>query len=342
MSTLPEVRTITVELTHRCHRHCAFCYVTGRTEHDSPSKDELPVEVIGPAIASLVQATGCRQLQLSGGEPLLRRDLLPIIDAFRTTGASISMITDAAHLDADMARALAERKVAPIQPTLLSGDEVIHDQLRGAGAFRATTRAIATAVAAGIDVVVCMVLTKLNWQEAQRVAELSFALGARRLVLSRFCPAGAAGPAFDALMPDALHVRHAAEAASKACRALKLPLAAAITIPPCVWEDPEQPPLRTGVCSLMGPRTTVTIGPDGAVRSCSLSTRVVGNILSDSWEVLAERLWEQELAPMRDAIADECRACPWFSRCLGGCRMSAQTVFGTACRPDPLAPCACR
>jgi radical SAM protein with 4Fe4S-binding SPASM domain len=64
----------------------------------------------------------------------------------------------------------------------------------------------------------------------------------------------------------------------------------------------------------------------------------VGNLRDDDWDVLAERLWEQELGPCRTRIPQQCRACAYVGRCHGGCRLSAEKVFGTLDHPDPLAP----
>lgn len=330
--------TITLELTHRCHRHCAFCYVPDLAGQHAQHHDELAASELTRALAPLIRASGCSNLQLSGGEPLLRADLLDVIDGLRGAGARVSIITDGAHLDASLARALADRGVGPIQPTLLSGDPAVHDSLRGKGAFHSATHAIATAAAAGLEVIACMVITRRNHQEAARVAELAFALGARGLALSRFTPAGAAAAAFSTLMPTAGQVRAACESAASACRRLGFALASAVTIPPCVWSDPSHPPLRVGVCSLVGPRSTITIGPDGSVRSCSLSTDSVGNVLAEPWSVLEVRLWDSCLAPLRDNPPAACAGCPHLSRCLGGCRLSALAVFGDLEHADPLAP----
>lgn len=332
------IGTITLEVTRRCHRRCAFCYMSGLVEpHESP-EDELPAAELADLVGGLVRRTGCDRVQLSGGEPLLRPDLLPLLDGLRARGAKLSMITDGGPLDAAMAGELAARGVGPVQPTLLAGSAEKHDALRGSGAFHETTRAIATAVAAGLRVTVSMVITRRNWGEAGPVADLAFALGARTLGLSRFCSAGGAAPAHDALMPDAAQVHFAATAAAARCERHGLKLASVVTIPPCAWPDPTHPPLKVGVCSLMGPRTTVTVGPDGSVRSCTLSERVVGNLKTDDWEVLAERLWEQEIGPCRSHIPPQCRACVFLGRCHGGCRLSAEKVFGSLDHPDPLAP----
>ena len=333
----PHVRigTLTLELTHRCHRRCAFCYIWDLARPEDPSP-ELSTEDIVRAARLMIEGTGCTNLQLSGGEPLLRADLLPIVEGLND-GARVSIITDAAHLDESLARALAARRVRSIQPTLLSGTDEVHDALRGRGAFRSVTRAIAVASAVGLEVSVCMVITRKNYQEASRVAELAFGLGARGLALSRFTPAGAAVRAFDALMPSSDEVRGACEAAVATCRALGLPVASAVTIPACVFDNPEVPVLRTGVCSLVGPRGTVTMGPDGSIRSCCLSGGSAGNVLEDPWGEIARRLESGHFQPMR-AVPAVCSACPQLSRCLGGCRLSALAVFGDGDHPDPLCP----
>ena len=333
-STRVRIGTLTLELTHRCHRRCAFCYIPDLARPEDPTS-ELPTQDVVRAARSLIEGTGCKNVQLSGGEPLLREDLLPILDGLHDVGARVSIITDAAHLDEPLARALAARRVRSIQPTLLSGSDEVHDALRGRGAFRSVTRAIAVASAAGLEVSVCMVITRKNHQEASRVAELAFGLGARGLALSRFTPAGAAVRAFDVLMPSSDEVRSACEAAVAMCRALGLPVASAVTIPARVFAD--APLLRTGVCSLVGPRGTVTMGPDGSVRSCCLSAGSAGHVLEDPWDEIARRLESGHFQPMR-TVPPACSACPQLSRCLGGCRLSALAVFGDGDHPDPLCP----
>ncbi len=333
----PPIGNITLEVTHRCHRRCTFCYLPGLAHRDARTCVELTAEQIIHAALTVIDASGCKRIQLSGGEPLLRPDLATIAVALAAHGADLSVLTDGAQLDESRAKELVASGVRAIQPTLLAARPDVHDELRGTGAFRDVTRAIAAAAASGLEVSVCMVVTRRNFDQAADVAALAFALGARGLALSRYCPAGAASTASARLMPDALHVRQAAEAAARVCRDIGLPLAAAVTVPSCVWSDPEHPPLKTGVCSLAGPKATVTIGPEGSIRSCSLSTRSVGNILSDAWETCWQRLWEQQLEPVRASCPPSCAGCAWLSRCLGGCRMSALAASGSLAGPDPLA-----
>lgn len=328
-----------VEVTRRCPRRCAFCYVRPDADGLPGSGDELGAEELARLAVTVARAEGCAKVQLSGGEPLLRPDLLDLVDRLRAADLAVSLLTEGAGLDAATARALASRGVGPVQPTVLSGSAATHDALRGPGAFRVATRAIAEGAAAQLEMSVSFVITRENWQEAAATAELAFALGARTFALSRFCPAGTARDAADRLLPSPDQVRRAAEDAAGTCRALGLAVAAAITVPACVWSDPAHPPVPTGVCSLMGDRTTATLGPDGSVRSCSLSRHPVGNLRDEPWEVLARRLWDRDLRPLREVIPSVCRTCAQWTRCRAGCRLSAPGE--DPAQLDALAPVPC-
>jgi radical SAM protein with 4Fe4S-binding SPASM domain len=326
-----------LEVTRACPRRCAFCYVRPDAPDLPGGGGPLPAATLADHALTVARAEGVRRVQLSGGEPLQHPELLPLIDALREGGLSVSLLTDGQGLDAERARALAARGVSPLQPTLLSGSAPVHDGLRGPGAFADATRAIAEAAAVGMEVSVSFVITAANWAEATGAAELAFALGARTFALSRFCPVGTAASRElrRRLLPRATQVRHATEAAAAACRELGLAVAAAITVPRCVWSDPARPPVPTGVCSLMGDRATVTLGPDGSVRSCALSHAPVGRLGDAPWPVLAQRLWERELRPLRDRLPRACQACAHLPACRGGCRLAGQAVG-----PDGLDPLA--
>jgi len=269
---------------------------------------------------------------------LLRTDLLEVVNAVRQRVPKVSIITDGAHLDAPLATKLSDLGVHMVQLTLLAGGADVHDSLRGAGSFADATRAIATAAAAGLKVSASMVVTRQNYREASKVAELCFALGAQGMALSRFCSVPANHPAFERLMPSAGQVRYAAEAAAEMCESLGLPLAAALTIPRCVWGRPEHPPLRVGVCALVGSGGTLTLSPTGAVRSCSLSTRTHGTLGDEPWPTIAERLWVEELEPLRRSLPVVCEDCTFARQCLGGCRLSTRPHAAHWSAIDPLAP----
>ena len=73
------------------------------------------------------------------------------------------------------------------------------------------------------------------------------------------------------------------------------------------------------------------------MRSCSLSQRVHGTLTDPTtpWRVLAERLWAEELRPLRETLPGVCQGCDEAPRCRGGCRLSAPE--GDVTRMDAVA-----
>ena len=83
------------ELTYRCPLRCGYCSnPTDLARYDDELDTGDWVRVIRDA-ATL----GVLQLHLSGGEPLLRRDLAQLIAAARAAGLYTNLITSANGLD---------------------------------------------------------------------------------------------------------------------------------------------------------------------------------------------------------------------------------------------------
>ncbi len=64
-------------LTKRCNLRCAHCYLSAG-ERDAGSADELTTEECFRVIDGMVQVNPASILVLTGGEPLLRKDLSQI------------------------------------------------------------------------------------------------------------------------------------------------------------------------------------------------------------------------------------------------------------------------
>src|SRR5690348_7210523 len=85
--------TLTAELTYRCPLHCAYC--SNPVTHDS--RPALGTEewrrLFGEA-----EAIGVMQVNLTGGEPLLRSDLEPLIEETHRLGLYTNLITSGVPL----------------------------------------------------------------------------------------------------------------------------------------------------------------------------------------------------------------------------------------------------
>ncbi len=97
-----------ISVTDRCNFRCTYCMPKdkfGREHAFLPRGDLLSFEEIA-RIARLFVAQGVRKIRITGGEPLLRRDLPALIAQLAPLGAELTLTTNGALL-AQKAQALA-------------------------------------------------------------------------------------------------------------------------------------------------------------------------------------------------------------------------------------------
>lgn len=166
----------------RCNLHCPQCL-------DDTTVPELDTAARG-RIAAVLAASGVLGVDISGGEPLLLRDLVAL--AQRVTGGgrtAVSVTTNGWHL-ARRAEELAEA-VDAIRVSLDGPDEASHDRIRGAGSFTRAHDGIRAAIAARIPLQIQTVLMASNHARAQQMADLADSLGAGGVTFLQMLPIGA-------------------------------------------------------------------------------------------------------------------------------------------------------
>ena len=88
------INSLRISLTQRCNFNCFFCHQEG--EH-SPG-DELTAEEIEAAV-SVAAELGITKVKLTGGEPLLRDDVVEIVRRISPYVEEVSMTTNASLLE---------------------------------------------------------------------------------------------------------------------------------------------------------------------------------------------------------------------------------------------------
>ncbi len=120
---------ISFEVTHSCNAKCKHCHLHGPVQEDRASPERLGeiCRELSPVVA-----------QASGGEPLLRKDLEQIIEAWRVPNRApfIVVTTNATLLSLDRYSSLKQAGVDEFSISLDYPDEQ-HDEFRGVpGLFR--------------------------------------------------------------------------------------------------------------------------------------------------------------------------------------------------------------
>lgn len=131
--TSPLVTTIAV--TSRCPHNCYHCSEGYKRGY------EIPADALGRAIDRAV-ALGCPAIALTGGEPLLRKDLLEVMGRIPLSVIKV-IYTSGMGLTADLARALGNTENLLFCLSLDHSDPGEHDRRRNKeGSHRAVMDAI--------------------------------------------------------------------------------------------------------------------------------------------------------------------------------------------------------
>ena len=158
------LRDLRISVTGRCQFRCTYCMpreIFGRDFAFLPRQDLLTFEEL-TRLGRVFAGLGVRKLRLTGGEPLLRRDLERLVAMLAGIDGveDIAVRTDGALL-AGKARLLADAGLRRVTVSLDSLDDAVFMALNDA-AFPVTgvLDAIAAAAGAGLPVKVNMVVKR--------------------------------------------------------------------------------------------------------------------------------------------------------------------------------------
>lgn len=188
LAKIPGPSHAQIGVTSACPQHCTYCYNKDRTGRP------LDQETILRTIREL-QELGVFWLGLTGGEPLLNRDLPRIIE-YASRNCAVKLFTTGSTLTQPLARDLRNAGLFSVAVSLDSWREEEHDRARGCkGAFRAALRAIELCKRIpGLHVSVSAVLPPglLLRETAEQFLDFLHGLGIHEAWLSEAKPAVAA------------------------------------------------------------------------------------------------------------------------------------------------------
>ena len=253
--------SVMFEITGRCHLDCQHCYLDIRNP-----PDELSTEEIFAILEQLAEA-GTFYLTITGGEVMLRKDLLPILRRARELGFALRLYTSGTRMTWSFARELAALHLVAVEMSLYGTRCQVHDTItRRPGSHRKTLRA-------------ALMLRRLGVEVVLKSPILSPLEGDHRAFLSLAERVGAIGRLDPAVM-----IRRDGDATPAGLRASTEALATAFreigrhapgtSLPAPV--HPDNAPCVVG-------RRTALIAPDGNVFPCATYPHPVGNLRERSF-----------------------------------------------------------
>jgi radical SAM protein with 4Fe4S-binding SPASM domain len=329
--------TIGIEVTKRCNFTCRHCFV----DAGQPRGHELTLAELRTLLTDL-RACGADSVGWSGGEPLLRPDLVELTALARSLGLTPSLVSNGFLATPQKLAALCDAGLAVIQISLDGPTpELAHRFRQGPkAAFDRALDAIKASVDLGLRTHLCALLTPETAAEVVDMAELAHDLRVAGLRYTMWAPSGrAAHETYDEAAWGGQALADFFAAVAKLRRA-----GLNILIDCPTGPHPGRAQFR---CS--ADHRTCYITADGDLYPCTAllyDAYRVGNVLRTPVRDLLfgadVTLIQRQLAS--NLPAGTCTGCTLLERCRGACPGRSIAAFGSfeaACQHGSPA-CLCR
>ena len=329
----PRPSTLIAELSYQCPLHCPYCsnplHIGGETY-----RHELETEHWVRAFAE-ARALGVLQLALTGGEPMLRRDLVELCAAARDAGLYSSLITAGTLFTRERAQALKSAGLDHVQISIQSPDPADNDRIAGNRSFAKKIAAAGFAKELDFPLTINCVLHRQNLDRVEELLDLTLELGAQRLELANTQYYGWAVPNQDALMPSREQLERAEDAVRR-FRERVGPKVDVLWVLPDYFEDLPKP------CMGGWGTTAMVVAPNGDVLPCQAASTIPGSSSPTSasirWSGSGTSPMPSRASAAREWMQEPCRTCPLGRQEVdwGGCRCQALRLAGDAAATDPV------
>jgi 12,18-didecarboxysiroheme deacetylase len=336
--------------TRRCNLNCVHCY---SQSHDRIYPNEMTTAE-GQALIEDLARFGCPVILFSGGEPLLRPDIMDLARHATSHGLRAVISTNGTLVSSEMARRLKEVRLSYVGVSL-DGLRETHDKFRGRrGAFDEALEGIRNCQAANIKVGLRFTINKRNTQDVGGIFDLLEEYDIPRVCFYHLVYAGRGSKLIDEDLSheetrrvvdlimdrtkdlhdrgkpkEVLTVTNHADGPYLYLRLLK--------------EDPRRAEevlrllqMNEGNSSGLG---IGCVSWDGEVYADQFwRHRSLGNVrhrpFSEIWTDLSDPL-VAKLKEKKQHVTGRCAACKWLDVCAGNFRVRAEAVTGDVWAPDP-------
>jgi pyrroloquinoline quinone biosynthesis protein E len=276
---------------------------------------------------------GVLQLGLSGGEPMVRKDLEELVAHARGEGLYTTLVTSALGLTRQRAKRLKDAGIDHVQISFQDTDPVSADRIAGIKLGRQKFEAAALVKELDLAFSVNVVLHRANLDRLAEIIEMAATLGADRVELANTQYYGWALKNRHLLMPTRDQVERSRPIAEAALAKFKGRMQIIYVLPDYYEQFPK--PCYGGWGNVY-----VLVTPDGRALPCHGATQIPWLQFVNVRDHTLDWIWEQ--SPIFNAfrgdawMKEPCRSCPRKAQDFGGCRCQAFALTGDAANVDPV------
>lgn len=327
-SSAPRPYGLLAELTYRCPLACGYCSNPIELARYTDELTTADWQRVFTEAADL----GVLQCHLSGGEPLLRRDLPELVRTANELGMYTNLVTSAIGLSRPRAIGLKEAGLDHVQVSVQADEPATSDRIAGLRSFDRKVQACRLVRELGWPLTVNVVLHRQNIDRVAEIIDLVEELQADRVELANTQYYGWAWKNRTALLPSRGQLDRAEEIVTAARERLRDRMEVVHVLPDYYSRYPKP-------CMGGWAQRQLTVAPDGDALPCPAAQTLPLPRASVRESSLAD-IWTS--APLFTAyrgdswMQDPCRTCDRKEIDLGGCRCQAFQLTGDPAATDPV------
>lgn len=320
--------TLIAELTYRCPLRCLYC---SNPLDFAARKDALQtadwLEVFQQA-----EALGVLQLNLSGGEPLLRSDLEQLVAGAHAFDLYVNLITSGVPLERERLVALQAAGLSSVQLSLQDVTSEGSAAIGGRDELAQKLRVARWVKELGLPLTINVVLHRQNLERVAEIVALAEELGAERLELANTQYLAWALENRAALLPTQEQLVQARQVAQAEKARLRGKMDVLFVLPDYFSERPK-------ACMSGWGKRYILVNPEGLMLPCHLAHTLPGLVFDNVKQRPMAEIWRDSdafRAFRGDSwMREPCRSCERRDQDFGGCRCQAFHLTGDATRTDP-------
>lgn len=301
-------RGLGIHVTHRCNLRCKMCWWWGDWGSRPHTSEMTTAQIKGilDKVKGVVEV-----ISIGGGEPLMREDILEIVEYVSRLGFRCEVLTNGTLITPEIAKGLVRCGVHVV--ISLEGHEAVNDSIRGDGSFAKAVRGLKLVQAEGGVTRITTTINSLNVHCLDRMIELASSLNSRL--------------AFQHLIynhPNKLSQLDTELLINQLnlCLEKSLELGVPFYTTPSLRGDrevelwySELTPIPGMYCSF--PWIWLYVQPDGEIKLCEYINYSFGNILHDDLETIwnGDRAKELRETLMKGLLHQACVRCCKLETC---------------------------
>ena len=317
------------ELTYRCPLQCPYC---SNPLEIAGYKNELSTDDWLKVLRE-ARKLGAMQLGLSGGEPLVRKDLELIVKEGADLGYYSNLITSGVGMDEERVVALKEAGLDHIQISFQASDKELNDFLGGTSSFQHKLDMARAVKANNYPMVLNIVIHRQNIDHIEDILMMTVELKADYVELASTQYYGWSALNVDSLLPSREQLQRA-ESIAHAYQDQYRNKMKILYIVPDYYET------RPKACMNGWGSVFLTIAPDGRALPCQAAASIPDIEFPNVKDRSINYIWNDSDAFNKFRgfgwMKDPCRTCPEKEKDFGGCRCQAFKLTGDATNADPV------